>query len=588
MMIFILSFLLWGQVPDLDESFAFGLTFDWRIYDAERALDGPSNWFVEEGVLHQSSRIRGSNEGKDKGSTGTRIMLMEPARSNGTLLMKLSLQEEGAISLLFRARDESHYYRFLLIDNGFYEKTELRLDRRDGSEFVELFRKEVQLPYPAGPWWILGLEMKESTFRISLNDELLLTAEDGAYADGGIGIGCCGNAGLRIDSVRFSEKEINRNLFKPRPVLLKGPVVKNLSPDGFELVWETSLPSPSMVEIIDGSKTETFGDESEKALFHRVKVKGLEPGKPYRYKVISGVVVSPVYGIQLPAETIVDCSFCVYGCSHSDADAHRFVIRSISRKTPNLVFHVGDLVENGAHYEQWFPQFFDPADWIIHSLPYLLCLGDCEGAAKWPKVFTSLMGGDTYYSYSFGPAFFVVLDSNQSLAKGSPQASWLDQTLESTEAAKAKWRFCFIHDPFACEKTAAANDEDSNRERVNLPARLVAAEFDMLFMGRRACYTHEMHDSLHVVNTGGGGAPVDMVVAANLDDDALNGQGPVRDDGFNRKEGDLRNDEVLRDDGILRQRSVWHACKVQIEGDKLEFMAFTPDGKPFDTLHIEK
>jgi len=560
MAIFILTFLAFAQVPDFEETFAFGLTHDWRICDPVNAQSGPSQWYVEEGILHQNSFIHGSVTGENECYLGTRLFLSEPIWRDGAFLTRLSLQEEGAFSLLFRVQDSSHYYRFLLLNNGYLKESELRLDRREGLEFTSLACKRLRLSYPSGPWWIIGIELDNDSFQVFLNDEPLLTAQDSVFPMGGIGLACWKNGGLRVDSLLFSEKQVNRNRFKPGVSLLKGPVIGCLSPHGFEVAWETSLPSPSLVEMIDGSETTTLGDESNETLFHRVKVNGLEPGKSYKYKVISGSMVSPVYGVRIPHEHSSKISFCVYSNSYQDADAHRFVIRSISRKTPDLVFHLGNLVEDGSHYEQWFPQFFDPADWIIHSMPFLLCAGNHERGSPWLQTFAALPGNGQYYSYSYGNAYFVVLDANQPVEPGSPQADWLEEALQNAESGSAHWRFCFIHEIPACEEQGDKLKEHSVHLENRFLDLLQEAGFDMLFTGKKICYERQVYRSLHLVNTGGGGAPLDL--------DAVEERGEDR--------------------SAIQHRSVWHACKVQVEEGRLTFTAFTPDGKPFDTLELKK
>ncbi|MFH2000829.1 MAG: metallophosphoesterase [Planctomycetota bacterium] len=560
MVIFFLFLLMTAQTPDFEESFSFGFSHDWQIYDPEGAQEGPSPWFVEDGVLHSCSRIHGIEQGENESYPESRFFLTEPAWEDGTFLARISMQEDGGLALLFRVQDATHYYRLLILHEECSGEAEVRIDRREGDEITTLSRQRTRLPYPCGPWWTLGITMNTDSFQAFLNNAPLLNAKDCAFSKGGIGLSCWKNSGLRVDSLFFSQHEVNRSQFEPRASLLKGPVIGCVNSTGFEVGWETSILSSSLVEIIDGSKTIPFATESDECLFHRVKIQGLQPGKSYQYKVISGPMVSPVYRVQLPPDSPSQCSFCVYSNSHTDMDAHRFVIRSIARKTPDLVFHVGDMVKNGAHYDEWFPQFFDPADWLIHTIPFYLCPGNHERKTSWFDAFGVLPGNGHFYSHTFGNAFFMVLDSNQALGSGTTQSTWLEETLGSEEARVAKWKFCFIHEIPDCGQNHVAKASERSSCAHDLLDLLDNAGFDILFTGRYARYERQKRSSMHLVNTGGGGAPLDFGASANQ--------------------------RIERTQ--IQQRSVWHACRIQLDDRTMTFAAFTPDGKPFDSFEKVK
>jgi len=342
-----LLLLILAQTPVFEEPFSFGLTHAWRITDTQEA----SRWHVVDGVLRQSSRLKESL-----------LLLDEVSFADGTLLARIASQHEGGMALLFRVQDEEHYYRIFFHQAGGAKRPIARLEKKAGTSVTLLAADEEGLPFPFGPWWIVAVEMKGPKIRVLLNGDLLLEAEDGAFQHGGIGLSCHSNAGVRVDALAFYEDEVHANLLGPRPALLKGPVMGCLGPHGFKVAWETSIPALSTVEIISGTESRRIEGRDEKTLFHEVVVEGLAPGMVYRYKVLSGPIVSPVYSVKTPALETDRFSFCVYGDSRSAPDPHRFVIRSMRMRTPAFILHVGDVVTRGSKYEDWAPEFFEPAE----------------------------------------------------------------------------------------------------------------------------------------------------------------------------------------------------------------------------------
>jgi hypothetical protein len=265
-----------------------------------------------------------------------------------------------------------------------------------------------------------------------------------------------------------------------------------------------------------------------------------------------------LYKIETPAEKVEKFSFCIYGENRSDPDVHRFVVRSLVRKIPRFVLHTGNLADRGSRYENWFPQFFDPADWLIHTIPFHVSPGDQEASSPWFAALFPRPSGTLYYAFTHGTAFFICLDTNQDLAAGSAQHAWLKEALASKEAVEAKWRFAFFHHPPFSEGDASYASPAALRETI-VPL-FEAARFDILFFGHVLDYERGRLNGVYHVLTGGGGAPLCS--------------------GKDYKARDVAHIEV--------SRSVHHACMVQIDGDELSFSAFMPDGHSFDAFQITK
>ncbi|MHC4945375.1 MAG: purple acid phosphatase family protein [Planctomycetota bacterium] len=555
----LVSWILWfflAQVPDFHEHFTFGYSHEWRISDPAEAEGGPSHWFVKDGILHQSAATMGSAS-RQGAFPGPCFYLLEPSFEDGLYLARISSQDCGGIGLLFRMQSAETCYRLLFYLNEAKGKPLARIEKIEGQAITVLAVTREPLSCPFGPWWVVAIKMEGSRFEVLLNGEVLLEAADDSFGKGGLGITCWSNEGVRVDSLAFFQEAVSEETLKPKPALLKGPVLGCLTPTGFELAWETSRPYPAQVEIVEGMESRTI-DVDEGALFHEAEITGLKPGMMYGYRILSGPIQSPLYKIKTPAEGIEKFSFCIYGDNRSNPDVHRFVVRSLVRKTPDFVLNVGNLVDHGLRYEEWHPQFFDPADWLIHTMPFYVSPGDHEESSPWFDTFFTRPGNERYYAFTHGTAFFIALDTNQDVTAGSAQHAWLKEALASKEAEAARWRFAFFHHPPYSEGNASYEGATAIREAI-LPL-FEAADFDILFFGHVTDYERGKLNGVYHVVTGGGGAPLCL--------------------GKHYKAREVAHIEVYR--------SVHHACLVEIDGNEMRFQAFTPDGIEFDAFQITK
>jgi hypothetical protein len=65
-------------------------------------------------------------------------------------------------------------------------------------------------------------------------------------------------------------------------------------------------------------------------------------------------------------------------------------------------------------------------------------------------------GNERFYAFEAGPALFVSLDVHtSSFAPGSPQHTWLEETLASSNHV---WKFAFLHSgPYSCSRVHGSN-----------------------------------------------------------------------------------------------------------------------------------
>ncbi len=136
--------------------------------------------------------------------------------------------------------------------------------------------------------------------------------------------------------------------------------------------------------------------------------------------------------------------FVVYGDSRDDSDVHRKIARNILKAEPDIILHVGDMVNNGKRDYQWESQFFEPLRDVINHIPIFPALGNHEANARNYFDLFSLPNNESWYSFNYSNCHFIVLDTNKEYGKGSNQYKWLKSDLAK---ANTKWKFVFFHHP---------------------------------------------------------------------------------------------------------------------------------------------
>jgi hypothetical protein len=215
-------------------------------------------------------------------------------------------------------------------------------------------------------------------------------------------------------------------------------------------------------------------------------VRYLEPGTKYTYMVGDGKNWSKEGTFTTAATDATDFKFLLFGDSQSGnaddpnyAPWHDTITKAYAQNNDaKFLVNMGDLVEIGQYYTHW-NSWFNAAQGVIDKIPEMAVQGNHETyleGKNWssskPAYYTSQFNvfqngpdglkGQTY-SYNYGNAHFVVLDSQETeesvSAKGpdilKPQEEWLEKDL--AENKDAKWKFVFFHKTPYYNKSVRAN-----------------------------------------------------------------------------------------------------------------------------------
>jgi len=184
---------------------------------------------------------------------------------------------------------------------------------------------------------------------------------------------------------------------------------------------------------------------TQTAYLFTCNLKGLEPGQEYYYQVGTEKVKSAVRSFRTVPEKADAFTFVAYTDSHGGKpDVHARVCDRIARDKPDFILHSGDFVEGGKNYWEWGEAFFRPAAKLIDHIPLWPSRGNHDGIGTWEAYehLFSLPGKERYYSFDYGNAHFVSLDSFAS--RDEEMRNWCEQDLAES---KALWKVVFLHLP---------------------------------------------------------------------------------------------------------------------------------------------
>ena len=154
-----------------------------------------------------------------------------------------------------------------------------------------------------------------------------------------------------------------------------GPYLCDMSTDGVTVVWTTNKPALSWVEVAPAGEDHFYGKERPRYYdtesgrkrandtIHRVRIKHLEPGREYRYRIFSREVVSwpssdwVTYGL-IAASNVYkqepfrfrtfddrkkEISFLVLNDIHGRSDYMKSLCREVDFKSLDFVLLNGDM-----------------------------------------------------------------------------------------------------------------------------------------------------------------------------------------------------------------------------------------------------
>ena len=347
--------------------------------------------------------------------------------------------------------------------------------------------------------------------------------------------------------------------------LARGPYLQNLATDRVVVVWRTDTPATctlALREVRGGAERIVAGARGTDCA---VDARGLTAGTRYAY-------VPRADGVALTGESVFETddptapfSFLVLGDSGCGCPTQLAVRDHMLASPADFILHTGDMVYRNGEAADFDPKFFTPYGDLIRRLVFWPCLGNHDvrtaSGQPWRDAFytpaNNPVGSEDHYSFDFGNAHLVVLDSNASTEPGSPQHTFLDQDLA---ASAAPWKFVAFHHALY----SSGYHGGARKIRRSLVPLLDRHHVDLVFMGHEHHYerTWPLRGDVIVpagegtvyVTTGGGGhsiRPVGTSPFTAYAESAFH---------FTRVhvDGTTLRLEMVRSDGLIRDTMILH------------------------------
>ncbi len=192
---------------------------------------------------------------------------------------------------------------------------------------------------------------------------------------------------------------------------------------------------------------------------YQATVAGLTPGAQYSYRVLmDGGELAPPADFRFRTAGPGPFTFLAFGDSGSGSPEQFLLAQVMFRENPALVLHTGDIGYPHGSFTDLRNNFFAIYSPLLRRAPFFPCPGNHEYESRdaLPYVLSYTAPAETvpppdrgrYYSFDWGDAHFVSLDTNDPLTlaiqSGGPMLRWLDEDLGRT---RKLWRIVYFHHP---------------------------------------------------------------------------------------------------------------------------------------------
>jgi len=347
--------------------------------------------------------------------------------------------------------------------------------------------------------------------------------------------------------------------------ITRGPYLQLLTTQSVTIVWNTDAPAACSLAIgpVGGSGVIIGGPTGTVCA---IPVTGLSPGTSYSYTPLADSLPLAAESVFTTDDPRAPFSFLVVGDSGCGCGP-QYAVRDTMAKIPeDFILHTGDMIYETGDPADFNPEFFVPYAPLIRQLVFWPVLGnhdvETSAGAPWRDAFYTPANNpaatENYFSFDFGNAHVVVVDSNQSTSPGSPQYVFLDHELA---ASTAVWKFVAFHHTIYSSGAHGSN----LAIQANLVPLFDKHAVDIVFMGHDHDYerTKPLRANQVVapgsgtvyITTGGGGRELRPVGVSSF---------------------------------TASSESIHHVTRVAVNGGTLLEQMVRPDGSIGDTMTLVK
>lgn len=298
------------------------------------------------------------------------------------------------------------------------------------------------------------------------------------------------------NALPYSQDSESPNSF-PKPQIACGPWIQAMGETEFRVIWETNVPCISWVEVAPDDGTHFYVTERPKhyeswhgrrpvTTLHNVHIKGLQPGKSYRYRVFQQallldegnkrMIFGEAFGNNFNftkkefKTTTLDPTrnesrFAMVNDIHANDSLFRKLTKDVVKNKNNFVFFNGDMLSQIESTQDFVNGYMKSAGELFSPFtPIFAIRGNHEhrGSASYDYMrwFPSSTG-KTYFTFRDGPAYYIALDCGEDKPDSDirfyglsltdelreEQAEWLKKVVATDEFKSAPTKIVFLHIP---------------------------------------------------------------------------------------------------------------------------------------------
>jgi hypothetical protein len=297
--------------------------------------------------------------------------------------------------------------------------------------------------------------------------------------------------------ISFNFRLTDNNFPPVRPLITRGAYLQMLSTNSIVIRWQTNIACDSKVDFGTLSATTQSITDANLVTEHEVKLTRLSPNTKYLYQI--GTTTTPLQGnannyfkTAIPLGT---SDFTVWATGDfGNGSAGQLAVRNsylnyVGNNPANFWIWLGDNAYYTGLPSEYSSYVFNIYPEVLKNLPTFPSIGNHDYGNlayqspqtlgtnfEYFKAFTlptnAEIGGvasgtEKFYSYNFGNAHFIAIDSYGSFNNtGSAMYNWLQADLQ---ANTQKWTICYFHHP---PYTKGTHDSDYEIESVNIRQNL--------------------------------------------------------------------------------------------------------------------
>ena len=348
------------------------------------------------------------------------------------------------------------------------------------------------------------------------------------------------------------------------PLLTRGPYLQSTTRDSTIVVWQTGTAGDSVVEYGETGYTQVVSSTTP-VTTHVVSLAGLSAGTTYQYRIETGNTLLYTSTFATAPDPGGALDFVMVGDSGQGTNgipnqALLDVAAQMDALDPDFILHLGDVIYPKGEAANYQPYFFNPYQNLLDGAPIFPSLGNHDygtpDAQPYLDVFylpaNNPLGTERYYSFDWGDAHFVALDTTPPRYKDSAMLQWLQSDLATSTA---HWKFVFFHHAVY---TSGPHWFDPTRPemQVTLEPIFMQYDVDLVFNGHDHDYERSKPQNgvIYIVSGGGGATTY----------------------------------PVLQQQFSAYAESVHHTVQVQIDGCILSLRAINKDGAVIDQIALAK